>query len=601
MMKLFPYIKKFRWYLVATVIFAGGSYYYFGVYKATNTAAATTFYAVQTVAKGDVSSGIQTTGTIVAAQKLDIDVYKQLSRINTVNVQNGSHVEAGKVLVSFDKSDALVGTKSSQVAVTDAALQLQNAQASSVDPNTQIRTLENQIAGYQKAIADAAQGKKDAFRNFLNKNLEVVPGAGASPQLDSKAAPTLSGRYVSDVTGEYDVAVYSSGTLSGYSYKVAGLETALQPVIFGKANDLGTRGLKITFPPTTRNGDTWVIRVPNTDIAAYTENKQAYDQSISDLDKASNDAQVNLTNATQQLDTLKRTDSSAYRDLSVEKAQASLSEARQKLVKSYDVVHERDIVAPFAGTVQDMQNVVVGATPVGGTSDSINLGTLISDEFLTKFTLSAADAAKVTVGQKVKVVVTSIADQPTFEAKITEISSLPATTGVAQYEVRALLNYDRTKASLILREGMLADIEIVQEENTSALRVPASAVTYENGKAKVTVVDKLTDIQKQEADKMGFVKTAAGTTLATYVVPVELGIRGKYFVEVKSGLKEGDIIVTSSLTKTTSTTSAVDQAGPGGNRAFRQTGSTGTGGGASGTNTTNTQSGGNSASRQAGG
>jgi multidrug efflux pump subunit AcrA (membrane-fusion protein) len=185
--------------------------------------------------------------------------------------------------------------------------------------------------------------------------------------------------------------------------------------------------------------------------------------------------------------------------------------------------------------------------------------------------------------------VTSISDQPTFDAEITEISSLPATTGVAQYEVRALLNYDRTKATLVLREGMLADIEIVQQENKDTLRIPASAVTYENGVPKVTVVDKLTDVQKQQADKMGFVKTDQGVTLSTYPVTVELGIRGKYFVEVKSGLKEGDIVVTSSLTKSSATTAAVQQAGfggPGGNRP--RTNTTSTGGASNTTGTTQT-------------
>src|SRR3990167_8154469 len=101
-----------------------------------------------------------------------------------------------------------------------------------------------------------------------------------------------------------------------------------------------------------------------------------------------------------------------------------------------------------------MENVVAGATPTGGTSDTINLGTLISDEFLTTFSLVATDVAKVSVGQKVKVTVTSFAEQPVFEATITQISSLPESTGVAQYEIQAKLEYDRTTAELVLREGM---------------------------------------------------------------------------------------------------------------------------------------------------
>jgi len=46
---------------------------------------------------------------------------------------------------------------------------------------------------------------------------------------------------------------------------------------------------------------------------------------------------------------------------------------------------------------------------------------------------------------------------------------------------------------------------------------------------------------------MGIVRTE-GTTISTYDIEVELGIVGQYYIEIVSGLSEGDIIVTSSLT-----------------------------------------------------
>lgn len=138
-------------------------------------------------------------------------------------------------------------------------------------------------------------------------------------------------------------------------------------------------------------------------------------------------------------------------------------------------------------------------------------------------------------------------EQPVFEATITQISSLPNSEGVAQYEVQALLDYDRTTSKLVLREGMLADIEVVEKEKSDALRVPTSAVKYDQGVPKVTVVDQLTEEQKEQASRMGIVRTE-GTTISTYEVEVKLGIVGQYYVEIESGLSEGDIVVTSSLT-----------------------------------------------------
>jgi multidrug efflux pump subunit AcrA (membrane-fusion protein) len=557
-MKLINILTKYKWHLSAIILFAGSLYAY-NNYSTTTEETLASFYVVDTVARGEVTSGIETTGEIIAAQKLDIDVYKKLSRIDTVNVQNGSHVESGEVLLSFDKNDAYVDAQSSLVSVAEAELSLETEQKSAADPNAEIRTLENQIIGYQKAITDNTQDIGDAYIDFLNTDLEIIPTPARYSQQADRTYPTLSGRYVSKTEGVYTIEVYASGAESGYSFRVTGLENITDSVIFGKEIDLGTRGLKITFPASTKNGDAWLINIANTKIASYVENKQDYEARVADLQKLIADARVNLTNAQQSLEELKRTDSTTYRDLSVQKAQASLQDAKVRLSQNYDVVQERDIVAPFSGTVEGMENVVEGATPTGGTSDTINLGTLISDEFLTTFTLSATDIAKVVVGQKVKVTVTSFTEQPIFEGTITEISSLPESTGVAKYEVRALLSYDRTSAKLILREGMLADIEVVEKENLNALRIPTAAITYEQGVPKATVINTLTEEQKQQVSDMGIVRTS-GAPIETYKVTLKLGIVGQYYAEVLEGLDEGDIIVATSVSEESSN-SVVEQAG----------------------------------------
>jgi multidrug efflux pump subunit AcrA (membrane-fusion protein) len=532
--KVIQKIGTLKWYVIVAVVLVIGVILYFTMKSDTNETAS--FYVVDTVERGEVTSGIQTTGNIIAEQKLDIDVYKQLSRIDAVNISNGSHVEAGDILVSFDKSDVYVDTQSSRVAVIEAELALENEKENADDPNAEMRTLENQIAGYEKSI-------EDSYIDFLNENLEMEPNSDQDDRLADLTQPSLSGRYVSDIKGEYVVQIYASAAPSGYSYTVSGLERNTGSVVFGSATNMGTRGLKVTFPvgmeDTIRTRDSWIISIPNTDIATYEESKRNYEEEIKNL-------KVSLDNAKQELEDLQRTDSSAYRDLNIEKAQASLVEARQRLSENYDIVQERNIVAPFSGTVESMENVVVGATPTGGTSDSINLGVLISDTFLTTFSLGAADVAKVTVGQKVKVTVTSFSQQPVFEATITQISSLPASEGVAQYEIQALLDYDRTKAALVLREGMLADIEVVEEEKSDALRVPTSAIKYVQGIPKVTKVDQLTEEQQEQVSKMGILRTE-GMTISTYDVAVQLGIVGQYYVEIIDGLSEGDIIVTSSL------------------------------------------------------
>ena len=540
-MKILSGLGKIKWYALITLLFAVGLYY---VYETEDTTATVAFYVTDKVERGEVTSGIQTTGDIIVAQKLDIDIYKQLSRIDVVNIKNGIHVKAGDKLISFDKKDGHVDTQSAQVLVAEAELALEQESLNAIYPNTAIRNKENQIIGYEKTITDAQQDIKNAYRDFLNEDLVVEPHSDRKEKLVARVEPILFGRYVGEERGQYVIDVYSSKAKSGYSYRLSGLEFMTESIIFGKAMSLGNHGLKMIFPNDTEGGDKWVVHVPNTTIATYEETKQSYEQVVTGLEKTITDAKVNIANSKQELMDLKLTDSDSYRKLRVEKATTELAVARQRLNQSYDVVQERDIIAPFSGTVEGMENVVVGATPTGGSSDSINLGTLISDEFLTIFTLSATDVAKVEIGQKVKVTVTSFVEQPVFWARITQISSLPESSGVAQYAVQALLDYDRQTAKTILREGMLADIEVVEEEKTDALRVGVAAITYGQGIPKVTVVDRLNEQQTRQANRMGIVRTE-GTPLNTYEVEVTLGIIGQYYVEVVNGLEAGQIIVTS--------------------------------------------------------
>lgn len=571
-----------------------GGYYYYHTRAASNTAQTTLYSVVQQVETGDVSSGIQTTGQIIAEQKLNLDIYKQNYRIAAVNVVNGNHVTQGATMISFDKRDALASNQSAKVALTQAELNLKNTQTNVSDPNAQIRTTQVQIDGYKKTIANNEQAIKDAFTAFLNQNLEVVPDPSQTDRLLVSNAPTVSGKYVGTAEGEYDIRIYSSNAISGFSFEVTGLEQSSGQIVFGKAVDIGTLGLKLTFTNAIANADKWVLKVPNTGTALYQQNMTAYEQQISDLENQITTTETSLANAELSLKNLQQTDTSSFRDLSVEQAQATVASQQQQLSRTSDVIGERDIVAPFNGTIQGMSNVVVGATPTGGTNDPITLGTLVSDTYLASFTLSGSDVAKLSVGQRVKVTVTSYSNNPVFDATVTQISSLPSSTGVAQYQVLARLNYDSTKATdVILREGMLANIEVVQKESSNVLRIPASAVTYVNNKPTVQIIDSLTDAQKQEAARMGIVRTTTTTPLKSHPVTIELGIQGSYYDEVTNGLSQGDYVLVTTVTPNSSQ-SVVNVGGfPGGGGNFRRESANGS---TSGGNAGNTSGGGTSGS-----
>jgi multidrug efflux pump subunit AcrA (membrane-fusion protein) len=553
--------KRNKWIMGGLILIAVACGVYFWKTSSAATEAVVTYSVINTVSKGAVSTGIEASGEIVAANKLDLDVYKQTSRIEAVNFNNGGHVKSGEVILSFDKSDAYVSAQSSKVDVLSAELSLEAETKSAVDPNTKISTIENQIVGYKKTITDTNQAILDARRDFINIDAEVEPYPSEYNKLIDVMWPKLSGRYVSDIEGEYDITVYASNADSGYSIKVTGLEDLTESVVFNTSVKLGSRGLKISFPTSTKSGDKWVVYVPNTSIATYSETKTSYELKVSNLEKTIADAKVNIENAEQDLDVLKRTDTSSYRNLDVEKATSALLEAKQKLTQSYDMLDEQNIKAPFSGTIDGMENVVVGATPTKDSNDPITLGTLISDEFLVKFSLSAVDVSKITLGQKVLLTVTSFQNSSALEAVVTEISSLPESSGVAQYAVQALITVPEDN-SISLREGLLADVEVVQKEVTDVVRIPSSAIAYEQGKATVKVIESLNEAQQQTVDRLGILRSDSGT-INSFPVQVTVGLTGAFYVEITGGLEEGDLIIVSSNEEATAVVQQ-QNFGPGG-------------------------------------
>lgn len=539
--KIIPWIKRHKIIsgLILIVIISISSFF---IFRKNPTDKVQTFSVVQKISKGTVSSGIETTGKILAAQKLNLDVYKKKSRIDVVNIKNGDHVEAGKVLVSFDKGDASVSARTSAISVTEAELKLKNVVENADSPNNQIRTLENKIKEYKESIANA-------YKNFLNTDIKLDSMNYATK---NKTRPTLSGKYIKE--GEnYRILIdvpsfndrYRIESLLIYKVYDSSGRISEHELIYNIATPIADTGLYITFNKTINPevGDKWQILVPNTGIYTHSETKKNYEEMVRGLE-------VNLENAKQDLTNLTQVNSSAYRNLDVEQAELSLAAAKQRLSENYSSINERNIIAPFAGSVQDMENVVVGATPTGGSEDSISLGTLVSDEYIVTFTLDATDIAKIKTGQKVEVTITSYPNQPKFNATISEISSLPASSGVAQYDVKAKLDYDAKTADITIREGMLSNVVIIQEEKENVLRVPTSAIVYEEGKPVIKIVDSLNEEQQQQFEKLGIVRVG-NVELVTYSSEVQLGVGGRFYTEILSGAEDGmKILITE--TKNTS-------------------------------------------------
>lgn len=135
-----------------------------------------------------------------------------------------------------------------------------------------------------------------------------------------------------------------------------------------------------------------------------------------------------------------------------------------------------------------------------------------------------ASIQKLSIGQIANVKVSSIPNK-VFKGKIIQISNMPdqalkmLNPDVNVYSVKIEL-IDKDKA---MRPGMSADVEILVKELKNVLCVPVVAINFEKGESYCEVIEGKNIVRKK----------------------VKIGESSDTMVEIKDGLKEGDIVVLS--------------------------------------------------------
>lgn len=234
-------------------------------------------------------------------------------------------------------------------------------------------------------------------------------------------------------------------------------------------------------------------------------------------------AQKQKVTAEAQLETARR-QLEAYFPLRAS-AEAGLRSAQAALVSARVNLANADLSAPFAGTIVAVASQVgepVGTTTVGtrGTTGFIILASL--DELVVTADFAESDVVNVQTGQSVRLEFDAIPGE-TREGTVTQV----APYGSVDRLGATLTTYEVTisvpSAPSGLRAGMTAQASITTEERLSVIAAPVTALV-QRGDGFV--------VQVQAGD--GTVSTVA----------VEVGIRGGYWVEILSGLQEGDRVVT---------------------------------------------------------
>lgn len=247
-------------------------------------------------------------------------------------------------------------------------------------------------------------------------------------------------------------------------------------------------------------------------------------QSQSDLDAA---------------ETTFQTDSSRYQSAmdQVQQSIGQLKQAQEDLAKT-------TIYAPISGTVADLRKEA-GEIAIGSQfQEDVIMIIAQLGAMEAVINVDENDINSIKLGQKAEIDVdAALGDK--FSGTVSEIASSAnvaaagAATQKTEFEVKIAITGNTAK----LRPGMTANADIVTDTRANALGVPIQSVT-------VRTLDQLgKDAAKQgyKAGKDGFVEVVwVMDDGKVHASPVTTGIQSEDTIEIKSGLKEGQTVVSGS-------------------------------------------------------
>ncbi|WP_116202027.1 efflux RND transporter periplasmic adaptor subunit [Amycolatopsis circi] len=236
--------------------------------------------------------------------------------------------------------------------------------------------------------------------------------------------------------------------------------------------------------------------------------------------------------------------------------QAKVDQAQLDVDNAETAVSATTLTAPGAGTVTAINGTVGQQTGSGANSSSSSAGAASSSSgsgsggqsgqqsssssssstgfiditdmgnLVVNTSVAEIDVSKVKTGQKATVALNATPDQP-LQATVSSIDLTPTTSSnVVSYGTKLAL----TNPPSGLRPGQSASVVITVAEADSVLSVPAAAVRTSGTTNVVTVEQNGQSVSRQ----------------------VEVGVRGESTVEIKSGLNEGDSVVLTAASPTTS-------------------------------------------------
>lgn len=521
--------KARKWVIIALILVAGGG---IAVKKFQNNvpqaAAVQTAFQTAQAERRDITKSLSSSGTLQPADSYTVSTLIS-AEILSDTFEEGDLVEKGQLLYTLDSSDAT----SNQTQAQNNYAQAQNNYAQTQNSYTQAQNSYDQAVKSKYPTADMSGSVSEVYvsnGDTVNAGTQLLKIVG-----DNNIYVDLQFTYAD--SSKFYVGQPATLFINGFAGTTSGTVVAVSDgasvsstgmvmtAVRVKATNPGLVTTDYTATAVigdyTSYGNAAIKISESTIVTAETSGKVADMNWMTGDTISSGDRICTITGDSidNQIENAKISVENAK--TSIKNAETNIDNAKASLSNAQDKLDDYKVTAPISGTV------VTKTAKAGDKIEGGSTGTLctIYDLSYLEMTMSIdeLDISEVEVGQTVSITADAV-EGKTYTGVVTKVSVAGNTTnGITTYPVTVRI--DETDG---LRPGMNVDAEIVIENRTDALAIPASAVNRGN---TVLVTADSPSAANGEANADGYVS-----------VSVETGISDDSYIEILSGLQEGDTV-----------------------------------------------------------